>query len=101
MKHGLIGLLTVLPASVGSTFSGTHAAHDINVAMLSPVELSPTGHDPAPEKTDLTRIIYTSARSSRGPTIAPSLLNNESFNGERHVRLRGDRFEWQWRENSK
>lgn len=103
MKHYLIALLTVLPASVGSMSAGTHAERVVNVAMLSPVELNPSAmaSNPAPEKADLTRIIHASARSSRRPTISPALLNNENFNDERHVRLRGDRFEWQWRGNSK
>ncbi|WP_143130406.1 hypothetical protein [Paraburkholderia sartisoli] len=75
----------------------------IDVAMASPVNLdSPHGpNDVAPGKADLARITYTPTRSKHGSAISPALLNNENYNGDRRARLRGDRFEWQWRGNQK
>lgn len=103
MKYCLIALLIVAPASIGSTFAGAHTERVVDVAMVSPVELNspPRASDLAPGKANIARITYTPARTNHGPAMSPAFLNNENYNGDRHARLRGDRFEWQWQGNPK
>lgn len=103
MKHCLIALLTVLPASVASTSVHAHIDRGVDVAMIDPADLSPpqTANHLATGKSDVARIAYTPARAPSGPPVFPALLNKASFDGERRVHLRGDSFEWQWRGNAK
>ena len=103
MKHCLIALLIVLPASVAGTSAHTRLERSVEVAMVDPADLSPpqNANDMATGQSDVAHIAYTPARSPSGPSIFQPLLNNASYNGERHAHLRGDIFEWQWRENAK
>ena len=103
MKHCLIALLTVLPVSVASTSAHAHIDRGVDVAMIDPADLSPPQvADPlATGRSDVARIAYTPARSPSRAPIFPALLNKANFDGERRVHLRGDSFEWQWRENAK
>jgi hypothetical protein len=103
VKQCLIALLIVLPVSVASTSAGTRAERGIDVAMVSPVQSDPSGmtSDPVSGKADMARITYSPLPSNRSSPLSRALLNNTSYEGDRSKRLRGDRFEWPWRENSK
>ncbi|MGA7782207.1 MAG: hypothetical protein WCA85_31465 [Paraburkholderia sp.] len=71
--------------------------------MVDPVDLRPqhSTNNTTAGMSDLSRIAYTPARSAGESSISPALLNNAGDHGVRRAHLRGDSFEWQWRENSK